>query len=211
MATTPSRKTHRSSQSSPTHFTLLVELIDTEPTIWRRIHIDGRARLDAFHHVLQAAMGWSDSHLHEFEVRGRHYGTPDPGRDDDGHPIFSEKKFRLNQVLSTGDTCLYLYDFGDSWHHRITVKSIEDLDERIGRTRVAWVEAGARACPPEDAGGVGQYQEFLDSLENDPYSDETKETREWAGLDFDPGRYDRQAANNAINRLLWNGWIKIGA
>ncbi|MBK8072025.1 MAG: hypothetical protein IPK34_08380 [Ramlibacter sp.] len=63
MATTPPKKPHRSSQSSPTHYTLLVELEETSPTIWRRIHIDGRARLDAFHHVLQAAMGWSDSHL----------------------------------------------------------------------------------------------------------------------------------------------------
>ena len=123
----------------------------------------------------------------------------------------ARKNSGSTRCSALGDTCLYLYDFGDSWHHRITVKSIEDLDERIGRTRVAWVEAGARACPPEDAGGVGQYQEFLDSLENDPYGDETKETRDWAGLDFDPARYDRQAANNAISRLLWNGWIKIGA
>jgi hypothetical protein len=48
-------------------------------------------------------------------------------------------------------------------------------------------------------------------LENAPYGEETKATREWAGLDFDPERFDRQAANNAIDRLLWNGWIKIGA
>lgn len=213
MATTPPKKTHRRSQSSPTHYTLLVELIDTEPTIWRRIHIDGRARLDAFHHVLQAAMGWSDSHLHEFEIRDRHYGTPDL---DDADPVdmdrevFSEKKFRLNQLLGVGDTCLYLYDFGDSWHHRITVESIEELDDANFGPRNVWVETGQRACPPEDVGGVGRYQDFLESLENDPYGDDTKQTREWAGLDFDPERFDRQAANNAIDRMLWNGWIKIG-
>ncbi len=211
MATTPPKKPHRSSQSSPTHYTLLVELEETSPTIWRRIHIDGRARLDAFHHVLQAAMGWSDSHLHEFEIRERKYGTPDPEFLDEDHPVLIEKKFRLNQVLGAGDTCTYLYDFGDSWAHRITVESIEDLDEKSARSRTVWVEAGARACPPEDAGGVGQYQDFLESLENDPYGEETKATREWAGLDFDPERFDRQAANNAIDRLLWNGWIKIGA
>ena len=148
MATTTPKKPHRSSQSSPTHYTLLVELEETSPTIWRRIHIDGRARLDAFHHVLQAAMGWSDSHLHEFEIRDRKYGTPDPEFLDEDHPVLIEKKFRLNQVLGEGDNCTYLYDFGDSWAHRITVESIEDLDEKRAQSRTVWVEAGARACPP---------------------------------------------------------------
>jgi len=209
MASTAPKKRHSSSQSSPTHYTVLVELVDSKPRIWRRIHIDGRARLDAFHHVLQAAMGWSDAHLHEFEIRDKFYGTPDPDFADEDRPVFVEKKFRLNQLLAEGDTCLYLYDFGDSWSHRITVESIEDLDERSAQSHLIWVEAGARACPPEDAGGIGQYQDFLESLENDPYGEETKETREWAGLD-DPDRFDRKAANNAIDRLLWNGWIKIG-
>jgi len=62
----------------------------------------------------------------------------------------------------------------------------------------------------DDLALIGQYQDFLEALENDPYGEETKETREWAGLDFDPERFDRKAANNAIDRLLWNGWIKIG-
>ena len=210
MASTAPKKRHRSSQSQPSHYTLLVELVDSKPTIWRRIHIDGRARLDAFHHVLQAAMGWSDAHLHEFEIRDKFYGTPDPDFADEDRPVFVEKKFRLNQLLAEGDTCLYLYDFGDSWSHRITVESIEDLDERSAQSHLIWVEAGARACPPEDAGGIGQYQDFLEALENDPYGEETKQTREWAGLDFDPDRFDRKAANNAIDRLLWNGWIRIG-
>ena len=87
MASTAPKKRHRSSQSQPSHYTLLVELVDSEPTIWRRIHIDGRARLDAFHHVLQAATAWSDAHLHEFEIRDKVYGTPDPDfADEDVRP-----------------------------------------------------------------------------------------------------------------------------
>jgi len=211
MASTAPKKQHRSSQSRPSHFTVLVELIDTKPVIWRRVHIDGRIRLDAFHHVLQAAMGWSDSHLHVFNIGDKNYGTPDPEYEDLDHEVLNEKKFRLNQLLAASDSCTYLYDFGDGWSHRITVESIEDLEDAHSSARSAWVEAGARACPPEDSGGVGQYQDFLESLENDPYGEETKEIREWAGLDFDPERFDRKAANNAIDRMLWNGWIKIGA
>ena len=210
MAPTQPKKKHRSSQSSPSHYTLYVEMLGIKPVIWRRIHIDGRARLDALHHVLQAAMGWDDSHLHKYQIRNKHYGIPDPEYKDVGWDMLDEKKYRLNQLLGVGDTCIYLYDFGDSWHHRITVEAIEEVaDPNVGAGD-AWIEAGARACPLENVGSPEGYQEMLDSLENAPYDNETKELREWAGLDFDPERFDRQAANAAISRMLWNGWIKIG-
>jgi hypothetical protein len=211
MAPTPPKKKHRSSQSTPSHYTLHVELLDMQPAIWRRIHIDGRARLDALHHVLQAAMGWSDSHLHQFEINNKRYGIPDPEYADPDSEMHDEKKYRLNQLLGVGATCDYLYDFGDSWHHRITVETIEDLANPNQSAGDAWIESGERACPPEDVGSTRGYQEMLDILENAPYGDEAKRLREWAGVDFDPERFDRQAANTAISRMLWNGWIKLGA
>ena len=198
------------SQSSPSVFTLKVELVESEPLIWRRIYIDGRTRLNAFHHILQAAMGWTDSHLHEFTIREKRYAKPD---DEDhllGVETFDESKFRLNQVLQTNDVFEYLYDFGDSWQHQITVETIREIDMNDNQGGRVWIEAGQRACPPEDAGGIWGYQESLNTLENSPYSDEAKEMREWAGLDFDPERFDRKAANAALDRMLWNGWIKIG-
>ena len=198
------------SQSSPSVFILKIELLDSEPLIWRRIYIDGRTRLNAFHHILQAAMGWTDSHLHEFTVRDKRYAPPDEEDQFLEIETFDESKFRLNQLLQTGDAFEYLYDFGDSWQHRITVESIQDLgigDRNAGRV---WIESGQRACPPEDAGGIWGYQESLAILEDNPYSEEAKEIRVWAGLDFDPERFDRKAANAAIDRMLWNGWIKTG-
>ena len=153
-------------------------------------------------------MGWSDAHLHEFEISDKHYGIPDPEYPD--MEMLDEKKYRLNQLLDVGDNCVYLYDFGDSWQHCITVESIEDIDDLNAGAGNAWIETGESACPPEDAGGSGEYQDMLNTLENDPYSEEAKQLREWAGLDFDPARFDRLAANTAISRMLWNGWIKIG-
>ena len=208
MTLSPTKKKKGSSQSSPSRYTLLVELLDIKPAIWRRIHVDGRVRLNALHHILQAALGWSDAHLHEFEIRDTHYGIPDLEYPD--MEMLDEKKFRLNQLLSVGDTCVYRYDFGDDWQHRITVESIEAIDDLNAGAGSTGIENGAGACPPEDAGGAGGYQEMLDAQENAPYGDEAKELREWAGLDFDPERFDRAVANAAIARLLWNGWVKIG-
>ena len=94
---------------------------------------------------------------------------------------------------------------------KVTVEAVEDMDDRSMGSGNAWVEAGDLACPPEDSGGIGQYTDFLKEFEDNPYGEDTKDTRVWAGLDFDPELFDRYAANAAIARMLWNGWIKIGA
>jgi hypothetical protein len=41
-------------------------------------------------------MGWTDSHLHQFEAAGNFYGTPDP---ELGVERKNERKIRLNEVL----------------------------------------------------------------------------------------------------------------
>ena len=200
-----------SSQSRPSVFILKVELVDLEPAIWRRIYIDGRTRLNALHHILQAAMGWTDAHLHEFTIHEKRYAPPDEEDQFLEIETFDESKFRLNQLLQTGNGFEYMYDFGDSWQHSITVESSRDIDKDDSNAGRVWVESGQRACPPEDAGGIWGYQDSLNDLEDNPYSEEAKEFREWVGPDFDPECFDRRAANAALDRLLWNGWIKIGA
>ncbi|MEF8722577.1 plasmid pRiA4b ORF-3 family protein [Candidatus Accumulibacter phosphatis] len=194
--------------SSSTLFTLNVELVDTTPLIWRQIVINGDASFAMLHHVIQAAMGWQDVHLHEFRVGNMRIGVPDAEYDEPDQPVAVEKRIRLDRRLAMGSSFTYLYDFGDSWEHRISVEQVRARDDRYNDGPVAGVEAGERACPPEDAGGVGRYQEFVESFESDPYGEETEQMRTWAGLDFDPARFDRPAANAAISRMLSNGWIK---
>lgn len=209
--TTQSTKKQRHSLSSPCLYTLQIELLDVAPRIWRRVVVDGRIRLNALHHVLQAAMGWTDAHMHNFEIRDMNYCAPNPELAEIDGGMRDEKMYRLNQLLATGDTALYLYDFGDQWQHRITVEAIQDVVPEHLSHGVAWVEGGEHACPPEDAGGATGYKTMLDILETAPYGDEANEYRTWAGLDFDPTRFDRHAANASIERLIWNRWIKIRA
>lgn len=44
-----------------------------EPPIWRRTQVPWAMTLGV-HRVFQVVMGWTDSHLHEFVVRGQRYG-----------------------------------------------------------------------------------------------------------------------------------------
>ena len=202
------KKKHKSSLSKPCLITLRIELVGTTPLVWRRITLDGRSSFANLHHVIQAAMGWHDAHLHQFRLNNRYIGVPDPESDAPEWHTEDERKVFLNRVLTDDAVFTYLYDFGDGWEHRLLVEEYDDSDDLRFGDGDAWVDAGERACPPEDCGGVGGFQDFLEKLENEPYSDESKELHVWAGLDYDPARFDRQAANAAIKRLLWNRWIK---
>ncbi|MDP2430563.1 MAG: plasmid pRiA4b ORF-3 family protein [Pseudomonadota bacterium] len=213
MAYVPKKK-HRSSLSTPNIFSVRVELLDVKPVVWRELILDGRTRLAALHHIIQAAMGWTDAHLHEFEIREQLYGELKPEIPDFDHaskPRLDERKFRLNQLLTIGDTFLYRYDYGDNWQHQVTVIDIDDGGDPAHADGLVLITAGGQACPPEDAGGSSGYQNMLTTWEAAPYGQAAKEIQEWAGLDFDPDRFDRHAANAAIQRLIWNRWIKIGS
>ena len=202
------KKKHKSSLSKPCLITLRIELVGTTPLVWRRITLDGRSSFANLHHVIQSAMGWHDAHLHQFRINNRYIGVPDPESDAPEWHTEDERKVFLNRVLTDDAVFTYLYDFGDGWEHRLLVEEYDDSDDLRFGDGDAWVDAGERACPPEDCGGVGGFQDFLEKLENEPYSDESKELRVWAGLDYDPARFDRLAANAAIKRLLWNRWLK---
>ena len=185
-------------------YQLRVELQGVRPAIWRAIWVEAQMSLGELHHIIQAAMGWTDAHLHEFEINGVRYGKPDP--DDLAEvAVVDERRVLLSDVLTASLQFTYLYDFGDDWMHQVRVEQAEPQDEPYG---AAFVHAGDRACPPEDSGGPSQYQEFLNQLAADPQSDDVQSFMRWAGEDFNPELYDRRGANAALLRLAWNGWGK---
>lgn len=190
------------SKSKARQYQLHVELEEVTPVIWREIWVEGDMLLVQLHHIVQAAMGWTDAHLHEFIIKDLTYATPHP-EDDPDRPIVDERKVRLEKILDAGLHFQYHYDFGDGWSHRIHVKRVEPLDHPNG---AGYIKAGEHACPPEDSGGPYGYQEFLDQRRAKPKSEEVRSFLRWAGEDFDPTRFDRRAANAALLRMAWNRW-----
>ena len=183
-------------------YLLQVELEDLTPTIWRQVWVDSGMSLHTLHHVLQATMGWADAHLHEFSIKGKRYSLPDP-EDDLGRLPVDEREVLLGQIMEPGLEFKYLYDYGDSWSHVIRVEEVKLVTEPYG---AAFVDAGQGACPPEDSGGAPGYQDSLDLLRDDSESEDAQSFLQWAGKDFDPGRFDRYAANAALLRMAWNRW-----
>ena len=89
----------------------------------------------------------------------------------------------------------YLYDFGDSWWHSVKVEQIVKLDTPLEFARCI---AGENACPPEDVGGAGGYEEFLEALA-DPDHPEHADLKEWIGAPFDPSAFDIDEVNARLN------------
>jgi len=143
-----------------------VSLLDVKPPIWRRVVVPGGWHLGKVHDVVQAAFGWTDSHLHEFERGERRWGMPDPDWDTG---VQREATIRLYEIVpEVGDRLTYTYDFGDGWRHSLL------LEELLPPQRAAVCLEGRRACPPEDCGGPCGYEELL----GDGRSDASRARRE---------------------------------
>ena len=111
-----------------------------------------------------------------------------------------EQFFQRDQV-SRPCSGRYTYDFGDDWDHDILVENMLDHHETGAYPRCT---GGRRAAPPDDAGGICGYAELVEVL-NDPADREHTDRLEWLGLDdaaeFDPDRFDAQAATRALSRV----------
>ncbi len=179
-------------------YLLKIQLLDIEPSIWRRFVVPASITLDRLHDVIQIVMGWTDSHLHEFTIGKKRY-TEAPEWKEDG---LEGGKYRLvNLIKRKGRTFGYVYDFGDNWEHELVLEESRYSDPRSTmEMEVACLE-GERACPPEDVGGAYGYLEFCKALK-DPNHREHKSYLEWAGGDFDSERFDVESVNLELMKYL---------
>lgn len=175
---------------------LRIELADLKPAIWRRVVMPDTISLVKLHQVIQASMGWTDSHLHEFDIAGRRYGVPDPDWDTDGS-VISEKRIALSSALGGSKSFRYTYDFGDNWEHRIKVEKALPLH---ACPRAPLCLDGANACPPDDVGGPPGYIDFLEAI-SDPHHPEHEDMLDWCGGGFDPVAFDLDHVNKQFQRI----------
>ena len=177
-------------------YQLHVQLAYIEPPIWRRIVVSGQITLFTLDQMLQVVMGWENSHLHQFIVGTTRYGEPDP---EYGPSMKDERRARLRTIArEIGTKFIYEYDFGDGWRHVITVENIQPMTDYIVVPRCL---DGARACPPEDCGGIGGYAHLLEALQ-DRRHPEHKELRAWVGKHYDPELFSVQQVNSALGMLV---------
>ena len=164
LASAPSRR--RPPRTEVATYRVRITLDDVQPEVWRIVEVPSDVRLAALHPVVQAAMGWSDAHLHQFTA-GDGPDDPHPERYltaldlAEGEVGVAEADVRLDELLQEpGDQVAYAYDFGDGWQHTLTLAEVAPRDDDAPAARCV---DGARACPPEDCGGPGGYTVLLET------------------------------------------------
>ena len=178
-----------------------ITLLDISPPIWRRILVLD-CTLDKLHEHIQTAMGWTNSHLHDFEIRRKRYG--DPELLDDGFEDFDcidSTATMISDIVPKNHRKFafrYQYDFGDGWDHEVLFERCATVES--GSEYPVCTE-GRRACPPEDIGGAWGYEEFLEAMA-DPDHEEHERLREWYGSSFSPDEFDPQQATKAMRQGL---------
>jgi hypothetical protein len=176
--------------------TIRIELMGTDPLIWREVDVPTSITLKVLHDIVQITMGWLDQHLWEFTIGQEVYGLP---MDDDWGtaPRTQATKVRLRDVLTPRKTIIgYMYDFGDSWQHRLTATKI-----RPGQPGVSYPAyiGGEWDCPPEDCGGIPGYYNMLDALADPKHPDHAEVADYLEG--WDPKEIDEFRLKIALGRI----------
>ncbi len=175
----------------------MMSLRDAEPRVWRLVEVSADTTLHKLHWTIQMAMGWTNSHVHQFIVGNDYYSQPehDPDNEmgwDDEHSV------RLRDLLwRPGATFAYEYDFGDSWDHDIAIEAIVPREKGVAFPTCI---DGTGACPPEDCGGVARFAELVASM-RDPGHPERANYLRWLGEAFDPDAFDLAEANERLRPL----------
>ncbi len=166
-----------------------ISLDGIQPAIWRQIQVPASYSFWDLHVAIQDVMGWHDYHLHLFRIvepalnEIHEIGIPDEYELE----ILPSWELAISNYFSTeNNSAEYEYDFGDCWEHEIILENILLKDTASEYPKCI---AGQRACPPEDCGGIGGYQEFLESI-FDPNQEERETMLEWVGGSFDPEQFD---------------------
>jgi hypothetical protein len=154
------------------------------------------------HEVIQAAFGWTDSHLHQFIIGGLVYGAPEFDTDSlSERTIFEATEVRLR-------------DF-DFHHVPNPISSTSTTSETVGSTSLKSTPS-SRTNPASNipsvptaptigrlkmSAAVSGYAAFLEAW-HDPEHEEHAANRQWAGHAFNPEKFDIPATNKAIASAL---------
>jgi len=179
-------------------YQLEIWLAEIDPRIWRKFEVPSDIRLAKLHGVIQAVMGWTDSHLHSFSAGEDEYGMPDLDEDMYDSGMMDETRANLTDLVTRPkDRFVYTYDYGDNWEHIIELVEIKEPQSGI---KYPVCLAGERACPPEDCGGPWNYPDFVKTMQG-KNTKQRREFIEWLGYEFDPAEFDIEEVNKVLRGI----------
>ncbi len=127
---------------------------------------------------------------------------------------------KIDEYLEEQGQVNYVYDYGDDWHILVSLEEVVENYQYVYPTLID----GAETAPPEDAGGISGFYEFLKAYHDESHPD-YEETRAWAEeqnfWEYDPERvqdmlkclkYKKTASNKTRRRrpaARGRGWRPV--
>lgn len=162
-------------------YQLKLSLTDSDPSIWRRLLVQGNTHLEELHCIIQIAMGWKNLSKYHYRIGNRRSDT-EP----------SLLQMPLNEVIRDDlRRFSYIYDLRDGWFHTLEVEMVLPADPQGNYPHCV---TGELHCPPEGCGGIWGYDELLEIL-SDPEDPRYVEWWDEVGNDFDPEFFDVDLVN----------------
>ena len=189
-------------------FQLKIAIKNSKPPIWRRVIVPAGITFSQLSMILNEAMGWSGSHLFEFEFYYLQLKMIEGANEDTDYGYISfdiaeASEIYIREYLEENDWFTYTYDFGDKWAHRVTIEKIIP-DYEWDYPQVIKYKGD---CPIEDCGGIEGYYECLEIVEN-PQHPEYKERLEWMQLQGYPCEYNMESVNERLKEQFFYKWGK---
>ena len=180
---------------------LKITLDLTSQMVWRNVIVPLHITFKQLHRVLQIVFNWNDYHLHDFHIFDGNKPIVNLVCSEDAFeypndiPMMMETDIELSDYIPKYPRMKYTYDFGDDWQHYIEVQNMIDNYEQ-NYPICAFGEGNA---PPEDVGGEGGYDEFLEAIA-DPKHPDHADMIKWSSMqrykDFDIKYVNRRLVNS---------------
>ncbi len=171
----------------------------------RKIIVPLNITFKKLHDILQIVFDWQDYHLNDFYILDGDKPVLNLVCSDDAFeypndiPMIMESGVRLSEYIPKYNSIKYVYDFGDNWEHYIKVeKIIEDYTQNYPVCL-----SGVGNALPEDVGGEGGYDEFLEAISN-PDHPEHKNMICWGKMQGYKD-FDIELVNRRLKHVL-NGY-----
>ena len=172
-------------------FSLRFSLVGARPPVWRRI-LTRSISLEVLNHIIQLMMGWSDRHLHGFEIRKSRVPLVEDGEEID------EREISIGQLFAAKIKRFhYTYDFDENWRHSI---SIEKWTSEDSETSYPLCIEGRGTCPLEDVGGMERWRELLDAFQHPEreYCEEIEQLLDHFSPDDLPAPFNLDVTNTRL-------------
>jgi len=159
-------------ESQKNIYQLKISIKGAKPPIWRRVLVEPTINFEELHDIIQDIFNWEDYHLYMFMSKRANYTSRESLQEDmfgDANVKPSDEHSIRTEFSDIKDKIKYIYDFGDNWEHEIVLEKILPYDSKIDYPICT---AGKREGPMEDSGGIYNYNDIVQALENPSFENQ---------------------------------------